>query len=173
MAGSEDESMLRIIPCVAVLAIVAGLSPYLAVADEKQSSEKVKLTDEEQTILDLTNKEREKEKLPPLKLDATLCKVARAHSANMAKQEKLSHDLDCKGPSQRMKDGGYAASWGGENVANADGDTAASIFQMWMDSPLHKANILKDKYKEIGIGVARTDKGVVYYTQVFGTPKKR
>jgi uncharacterized protein YkwD len=142
-----------------------------ALADGKDNSRDVKLTEDEQTILDLTNKAREKEKLPPLKLNPLLTKVARAHSANMAKQGKLSHDLDGKTPSQRMKDAGYAASWGGENVANTDGDTAASIFQMWMESKPHKENILKDKYKEIGVGVAKNAKGEVYYTQVFGTPK--
>jgi uncharacterized protein YkwD len=144
-----------------------------AQAEEKKDSANVKLTEEEQTILDLTNKAREKENLPPLKLNPLLTKVARAHSANMAKQGKLSHELDGKTPSDRMKEAGYQASWGGENVANTDGDTAASIFQMWMESKAHKENILKDKYKEIGVGVAKNAKGEVYYTQEFGTPKKR
>ena len=58
----------------------------------------------------MTNKARAKEKLPPLKLNSVLTKVARAHSANMAKQEKMEHELDGKNPSQRIKEAGYAAS---------------------------------------------------------------
>jgi uncharacterized protein YkwD len=166
----EDAAMRRVflvMPCVMVL---SGIP--LAFAQTKDDSQDFKLSDEEQTIFDLTNKAREKEKLPPLKLNPLLTRIARAHSANMAKQGKLSHDLDGKNPSERMKDAGYAASWGGENVANSDGYTASSIFEMWMESKAHKENILKDKYKEIGVGLAKNAKGEVYYTQVFGTPKK-
>jgi uncharacterized protein YkwD len=157
-----------IVPC-----LIALSSLPLALADGKDDSKDIKLSEDEQTIFDLTNKAREEEKLPPLKLNPLLTRIARAHSANMAKQGKLSHELDGKNPSQRMKDAGYAASWGGENVADNDGDTATSTFQMWMESKAHKENILKDKYKEIGVGVARNAKGKVYYTQVFGTRKQR
>ena len=45
--------------------------------------------------------------------------------------------------------------------------------KLWMDSPEHKANILRDKFTEIGIGIARNAKGEVYYTQVFAAPKKK
>src|SRR5262249_9963114 len=124
-------------------------------------------------ILDLTNKAREKDKLPPLKLNPTLVKVARAHSANMAKQGKLEHELDGKDPKQRMKDAGYDAGWGGENIGAAFGGTTESGFKDWMNSPPHKANILKDKYEEIGIGMAKSADGAVYFTQVFASPKKR
>jgi uncharacterized protein YkwD len=39
-----------------------------------------------------------------------------------------------------------------------------------MNSKGHRENILKDKYTEIGIAIARAADGKVYYTQVFGTP---
>lgn len=160
--------MQRIIPLVAAFALATA-----AFADDKKEQQAARLTEEEQKIYDLTNRARDKEKLPPLKLNALLVKVARAHSANMAKQEKLAHELDGKTPSQRIKDAGYAASWGGENVAETDGDTPEAIFKMLMDSAPHKANILKDKYTEIGVGIACNPKGEVYYTQVFAAPKRR
>src|SRR5947207_1029180 len=148
--------MWRITPIVAFLAV------FPAFADEKN---KETLTKDEKTILELTIKTREKEKLPLLKLNAVLTKVAREHSANMAKQEKMAHELDGKNPSQRIKEAGYVASWGGENVGETDGDTPEAIFKMWMESSAHKANILKDKYTEIGVGIARDAKGEVYDTQ--------
>jgi uncharacterized protein YkwD len=161
---------MRLLPLLVILVAFAIPAVY---GDDSKSEKPFKLTEDEQTIFDLTNKAREKEKLPPLKLNPLLCKVARAHSANMAKQERMAHELDGKNPSQRMKEAGYQASWGGENVAMADGETTENIFKMWMDSPPHRANILKDKFKEIGVGVAKNAKGEVYYTQVFGTPRKK
>ena len=157
---------LRVLPVLAILAV----SPVFADDKEKPG---VSLTDEEKTIFELTNKARAKEKLPPLKLNSVLTKVARAHSANMAKQEKMEHELDGKNPSQRIKEAGYAASWGGENIAESNGDTPESIVKLWMESPEHKANILRDKFTEIGVGIARNAKGEVYYTQVFAAPKKK
>jgi uncharacterized protein YkwD len=159
--------MQRFAALVIVLALTA-----ISCAEEKKD-EKPGLTKEEKIIFDLTNKAREKEKLPPLKLNATLVKVARAHSANMAKQETMAHELDGKNPSQRIKDSGYAASWGGENVGTTKGGTPEDIFKMWMESEKHKENILRDKYEEIGIGIARNAKEEDYYTQVFAAPKKR
>ena len=38
----------------------------------------------------------------------------------------------------------------------------------WMNSKVHRENILDPAFTEIGIGVARNDKGEVYYTQDFG-----
>jgi uncharacterized protein YkwD len=155
------------------VALIIGLALTAISCAEDKKDEKPRLTKEEQRIFDLTNKAREEEKLPPLKLNATLVKVARAHSTNMAKQEKMAHELDGKNPSQRIKDSNYAASWGGENVGTTKGGTPEDIFKMWMDSEKHKANILKDKYEEIGIGIARNAKDEAYYTQVFAAPRKK
>ncbi|HMF14309.1 MAG TPA: CAP domain-containing protein, partial [Gemmataceae bacterium] len=164
----EEAFMRRAISLLAVLLLVS-----LAVADDARDPKAPRLTDEERKIFELTNEARKKEKLPPLKLNATLVKVARAHSANMAKQEKMAHELDGKNPTDRIKDAGYDPLSTGENVGETEGGTAEEIFKMWMDSPPHKANILREKVEEIGIGIARSSKGVVYYTQVFATPRKR
>jgi uncharacterized protein YkwD len=37
---------------------------------------------------------------------------------------------------------------------------------------VHRENILAKEFKEIGIGIARSSKGDVYYTQVFCTLQK-
>lgn len=126
------------------------------------------LTAEEKQILEMTNRERAQKGLQPLQVHAVLVKVARAHSANMAKQEKLTHDLDGP-PAERVEKAGY--NWGrvGENIAYGDRDyTPARIMKMWMESPAHRDNILQSDYAEIGVGIARDAKGRVYYTQVFG-----
>lgn len=122
-------------------------------------------------ILELTNKARADEGVKPLRMSPVLTRAARNHSRNMAKQDKLEHVLDDKNPSDRAKAAGYPTPYVGENIAYNTELDAAEAFQTWINSPPHKKNILNDSYKEIGIGMARNSKGVVYYTQVFGTPK--
>src|SRR5947207_3103827 len=86
---------------------VLALSLNLAVQD-KQGPPKLELTAAEKTILDLTNKARADEKLPPLVPNLKLSQAARQHSTNMAKQEKMEHELDGKKPVDRVKAVGYA-----------------------------------------------------------------
>jgi uncharacterized protein YkwD len=131
------------------------------------------LSADEKTILDLTNKAREEKSLPPLTVNPLLTKAARAHSANMAKQEKMDHVLDGKNPGDRVKEAGYKFSWAGENIAVGENVTVRQVFDGWMNSEHHRDNILKPEYREIGIGIAHNAKGEVYYTQVFGAPPKK
>jgi uncharacterized protein YkwD len=160
--------MLR---CAPWLLAAAVFGAGLAYAAEPKADE-IKLSKDEQRILDLTNEARAKEKLPPLKVNATLLKVARAHSANMAKQQKMEHVLDDKNPAQRVEKAGYDYGSVGENIAWGDkGASVDTIFKGWMDSKVHRENILSPKFDEIGLGTATDDKGEIYYTQDFG--KKR
>ncbi len=133
---------------------------------------KGKLSAVERKILDLTNEAREKEKLPPLKPNAVLARAAREHSANMARQGKMEHVLDDKTPAKRVDDAGYDYARTGENLAYGKGIPVEDIFKAWMQSEAHRKNIL-GKYEEIGIGSAANDKGEVYYTQEFGTARKK
>src|SRR5262249_35730789 len=154
-------------------AFVLGLCLAAGHADDPKDQPKLKLSDDEQKILDLTNEARAEKKLPPLKPDEKLFEAARAHSANMAKQQKMEHVLDGKNPADSVKETGYKIASLGENVAWSTGEPIKKIFQMWMDSEHHRDNILKPEYEEIGIGIAANDKGETYYTQVFGTKLKR
>ena len=40
----------------------------------------------------------------------------------------------------------------------------------WMNSKGHRENILGTKYTEIGVGLAKTNKGEWYYTILFARP---
>src|SRR5262249_32756501 len=131
---------------------------------------KFEMTKAEKKLLDLTNKEREKEKLPPLKPNPRLFKIARAHSVNMAKHEKMDHKLDGKDPVQRIKEGGYKYLYFGENIAYGQ-ENLEQLVKGWMDSPGHRKNILSKDFTEIGLGIGRTKDDVPYFTQVFGKPR--
>jgi uncharacterized protein YkwD len=128
------------------------------------------LTAAEKQFLELTNAERVKNKLPPLKLSLTLSKVARAHSENMARQGKMVHVLDGKDQFARIKGSGYRYRYAGENVGRGNVEVAEMV-ETLMKSPGHRANILKKEYTEIGVGLAPAPEELTYYTQVFALPK--
>lgn len=159
---------LLIVLWLLALAIVG--SPVEAKPQKEKADPEV--TAEEKKIIDLTNAARAKEKLPPMKINATLVKAARDHSANMAKQGKMEHVLDGKKPGDRVAAAGYDFATTGENIASGDAPTVEEIFQLWMNSPGHRANIL-GKYEEIGVGLAKNGRGQVYFTQVFGTERRK
>jgi uncharacterized protein YkwD len=129
------------------------------------------LSEAEARILALTNAARKKEGLGPLKISPTLLEAARAHSANQARHDKMAHELDGKKPSDRVKAAGYRYRYTGENVAFGKNVSVDEIFEGWMKSPPHRANILKSEYTEIGIGVGTSASGTQYYTQSFGQPR--
>ena len=127
------------------------------------------LTADEKAILKLINAEREKAGLATLKADPKLNRAARTHSLNMAKQSTLAHELDGKGPADRMKEAGYRLRMYGENCGVGSRTPAAEV-QMWLNSPPHKENILTAAFNETGIGIATGKGGKKYYTQVFAVP---
>jgi uncharacterized protein YkwD len=146
----------------------------LPMGADSQGPPKLQLSKEEQKLVELTNKEREKEKLPPLTPNALLFQAARAHSANMASQRKMEHVLDDKTPAQRVEATGYDYKQMGENIAMSEGHffTLPDIMKNWMSSEGHRKNILNPNFTEIGVGIAHNEQGETYYTQVFGTPRE-
>jgi len=121
-------------------------------------------------ILKRTNAERARQDLPPLKLNSLLTRAAQRHTENMARQGRMAHELDGQTPADRVRKVGYEFTRLGENVAY--GMPVQDVVSVWMKSPGHKSNILGKDYTEIGIGVARDEDGVPYYTQVFGRPAR-
>jgi uncharacterized protein YkwD len=144
-------------------------------AGDKAGEAKLNISPTEQALLDLTNKERAKAKLQPVKPNAVLFQVARAHSANMAKHGQMNHVLDGKNPAERTLAGGYDYKHVGENLGENIGAPAPprAVIQGWMNSKHHRDNILKPEFTEVGFGVVRSGQGVIYYTQLFGTPRKK
>jgi uncharacterized protein YkwD len=145
-----------------------------ASAAEPGAKEKFRLSLEEQRLLDLTNAERKQKDLPPVVPHPLLFKVARAHAANMARLDKMEHNLDGKIPRERVTDSGYRWRYTGENLAYAEvGIELEEVMKGWMESKKHRDNILSPRYTEIGLGLARNEQGLVYYTQVFAKPQKK
>src|SRR5262249_35912901 len=88
-------------PCLGLVMLSA------LTAGEGAKQAPVKLTRDEQAILELINKERAREKLPPVTMSPLLTQVARGHAANMAQHNSIAHVLDGKNPVHRVKEAGY------------------------------------------------------------------
>jgi len=126
----------------------------------------------EDQVVAATNGERAKVKCAALTMDDRLRTAAQVHSADMASYAYLSHTgHDGSDPVSRMKDAGYtitpAIGWA-ENVARGY-PTVDAVMTAFMGSPDHKANILNCSMKVIGVGVARSVAGELYWTQDFAT----
>ncbi|MGV3572751.1 MAG: CvpA family protein [Ramlibacter sp.] len=106
----------------------------------------------EARMLTMVNAERTKQGLQPLKPDPELTQVARAHSRDMFERAYFSHVTpEGRELSHRMRQArlGYLAA--GENLALAP--TLSGAHQGLMNSPGHRANILRPQFGRAGIGV--------------------
>ncbi|HWG42422.1 MAG TPA: CAP domain-containing protein [Gemmataceae bacterium] len=170
--------MIRRFSACSFLIFVAAVVSFARTDDTKEKAKpeaaKFEMTKDEQTLLDLLNKERVQKDLPALRPQPLLFKAARGHSTNMSKQRKMEHVLDGKTPGQRVLAAGYDYGKVSENIAESEGGKVplAVIVKDWMESKSHRENLLSDKVTETGLGIAKNDKGEVYYTQVFARPRK-
>ncbi|WP_315789600.1 CAP domain-containing protein [Fischerella sp. JS2] len=106
----------------------------------------------EQQVVKLTNEERAKNGLAPLKENAELNYAADEYAEQMSETGVLSHTgPDGSQPWDRAKTVGYEAQTMGENIARGQ-KTPEEVVAAWMNSPGHRANILNSKYTEIGVG---------------------
>jgi uncharacterized protein YkwD len=129
---------------------------------------KDQVTRAEDTVTDLVNKERAKVGCTALRTDERLRTAARAHSADMAKQNYFSHvSKDGSTFVDRIARAGYPRqSAAAENIAVGYA-TAADVVKGWMNSDGHRRNILNCDNKAVGVGLAYRGK-TPYWTQDFG-----
>jgi uncharacterized protein YkwD len=123
--------------------------------------------DAERSLLRSANGERQRAGLPALKMDEGLLRAARAHAAEMATQNQLSHRFSGE-PSLTERISASSAlhlSRAGENVAVAA--TADDAHRALMASAPHRDNLLSRNFNVAGIGVFR--KGTrIFVAQDFG-----
>ena len=126
------------------------------------------LHDVAQQVLALVNEERRKVGVAPLTLSAELQSAAAIRAEEIT--QKFSHtrpdgtNFQTILPNSRY----YIA---GENIA-AGNSTAAKVVQQWMNSPGHRANILRSEYTELGVGYVYKENSQYkhYWVQIFRRP---
>lgn len=116
-------------------------------------------SDREQALHDLINQARTSKSLGDLRLSDRLSKIARAHSADMADGAKVLYHscLTCRLDS-------WEWSIAGENVGVAG--TIGRVHRLFMQSPSHRANVLRSPFRTVGVGVVEKD-GRLWVTEIF------
>ena len=121
----------------------------------------------------LTNDARTNENLLPLRESEILARGAQMKADDMAAKGYFSHTgPEGEQPWVWFMRAGYRYQYAGENLA-VNFDESEEVINAWLDSPTHRANILKEQYTEIGIGIATgTYKGkdATFVVQFFGKP---
>jgi hypothetical protein len=137
---------------------------------------KISGKDFEHKIWHLTNGEREKLRLAPLKYDEGLADLSRLHSENMLQYNFFAHKDqlgDQVGDRQKKYYPCLLVSSIGENLAFHQNSTLTfspeDVVDGWMNSSGHRANILSKDFTYIGVGIIISD-DKLYSTQNFATP---
>ncbi len=121
----------------------------------------------EHEVIQLTNQERAKYGLSPLKPDWQLSRVARYKSADMRDSGYFSHTSPTYGsPFTMMRNFNITFRAAGENIAMGQ-RSPQEVVKAWMNSSGHRKNILNGSYTHIGVGYAEGGSGRKYWTQMF------
>ncbi len=108
-----------------------------------------------------------------LSINPLLEKAAQLKAQDMATNGYFSHvSPDGKTPWYWFNLAGYSFKYAGENLAINFQDSK-DIYNAWIESPDHKANILNSKFTEIGIATANgiyKGQETIFVVQLFGTP---
>jgi uncharacterized protein YkwD len=124
------------------------------------------MTNLELATHNLVNQYRQFKNLPPLQIDPTISAQAKAHSEEMARISKMSHD----GFNDRVKSVAQTIVYrnAAENVGFNTGYTQPDVMAVkgWIESPGHRHNMI-GQFDLTGIGVAKNARGEYYFTQIF------
>jgi uncharacterized protein YkwD len=105
----------------------------------------------------LVNQDRAANGVAALRFSGTLARVAQYRAQDMLNRGYFSHYDPATGQlafAALMQAWGIPYTTAGENIAWSTNPSMVEINTMFMNSPDHRANILKGAYHQVGIGVA-------------------
>ncbi len=124
-------------------------------------------------LYELTNEQRAKNGLPPLKYNEKLALAAQNKAKNMFSQGYWAHFApDGTTPWSFILGSGYQYSVAGENLAKGF-YFSDKVVDAWMNSPSHRENLLRDNYQDVGFAVENGNLGgheTTLVVQMFGAP---
>lgn len=125
-----------------------------------------------ENVISQTNKARKAEDVAALTENAKLDEAAKNKAADMIKNDYFAHISPTgKSPWEWIIESGYDYRFAGENLA-INFTKAEDQQNAWMDSPLHRKNVLNGQYEEIGVAVEHGKiNGIetIVTVQMFGT----
>lgn len=124
-------------------------------------------------LIQLTNSQRQKYNLPILNYNDKLSQAAQKKAEDMFKNNYWAH----YGPSgiapwDFIMDSGYQYEYAGENLAK-NFLFSQGVVDAWMDSPTHRANVLRKEYSDVGFAIVNgvlNDEETTLVVQMFGKP---
>lgn len=160
--------------CFAVLSVIAAPIVVNSAAARSADLESLRIL-----AADLVNQSRAEHKLPPLQLEGKLTKAAQSHAEDMRERDYYSHySPEGKSVGDRFQAAG-GSRWvlTAENIAKCDRCTAPlsenhvrQMHEGWMNSPGHRANILREGLNSFGYGITVGASGRLYAVQTFAGP---
>jgi len=125
---------------------------------QEDTTEIAASTDMKEALTAVINSARNDAGSISLLLDSSLCLVAQHRSDDMAARDYFSHTTpEGKNIYNFLAENGIAYSTAGENIQYCSPPSMASaelFFNTWMDSDIHRANILNGGFSRIGIGTS-------------------
>ena len=153
--------------CIAFVFSTVCFPGFSAFAAESAKSVKGEINYEKAfDVVSIVNKERKKQKLPPLTMNKTLLDCAMTRAAECA--VKFDHERPNGKLCFSVFPEGFSYFSAGENIAYGYNMcmNAKSVMESWMDSPGHRANILTQSYNCIGVGCFISGNSY-YWVQMF------
>ena len=174
-------SVVFLVATLAAIVAVGALALTSKEADAAEGSVKtcdggtINVNANEKRVLELHNRARKKHGLKALCVHPILTRAARAHTREMLEKDYTSHNsFNGESAKERLKRYGYTSAGYsyyiyGENIALGCGSYGApdNIFKWWMHSSAHRSNILKKKFREVGIGVSTGTYGTCTQARVY------
>jgi uncharacterized protein YkwD len=116
-------------------------------------------------ILYYINEHRLSKGLVPLNMNQVLTAEAQKHSQQMASGRVALGHSGFSNRVERISTELGPISQSGENVASGN-LSAQQVVANWLNSTGHRENI-EGRFTLTGIGIAKNNKGVIYFTQIF------
>lgn len=124
-----------------------------------------KTTEFQNEVLRLVNVEREKHGLSKLTANSALNNAALKRAGEL--QQSFSHNRpDGSSFGTVLKQFNVAYSSAGENIA-MNYQSPQAVVDGWMNSPGHRANILNERFNQLGVGVANSNQNYYDWVQIF------
>lgn len=154
----------KTIPMIVTTALAAIVFPVSGATGASGDNSCYRYKASEKSFKNKINAERSDAGLRTLKMDPELSKVAKAQARRMARTSVLEHT-----DTEKLKN--RVTNWNilGENVGV--GGTVSSLHRAFMDSPGHKANVLYNTFKRVGVGVKTDDDGRIWVAVLFEADK--
>ena len=150
-----------------VTTVLAIPSPFVTAVYAQDGDVLSQLDGAAQTVALAINQQRANAGLPLLALHPLLNLAAQNHVNDMVANYNYSHaGTDGSNVRQRVQWTGYGSAWASENWVSVSSPELA--IQWWMNSRVHRGNILNTNWHEYGIGFgSHPNNGELIFVAVF------